>query len=125
MRKYIVGIAVVAVLFGGWIAWIHHWYKSLEPPGPTYGDVLTIVPEPQDPVVFKFQGREYLAVCGPWDTLPRFPSGPPMYVFDDQGNLVGWTPDIGDDDGFWGRWTPKVGHWSITREEALAWPRGK
>lgn len=33
-----------------------------------------------------------------------FASGPPVYIFDDAGTLVHWTPDNGDDPAFTGKW---------------------
>jgi hypothetical protein len=35
--------------------------------------------------------------------FPKFPSGPPIYIFDTKGQLVDWTPDEGDDGPFWRR----------------------
>jgi hypothetical protein len=116
--------AAVLALAAGWLVWVSRSYHALRPPGPTLGDLLGTLPEPKDPEVFAYHGREYLVVCGPFRLFPRVPSGPTVYVFDDAGQLVGWTPDIGDDTGFLSQWTPKDGHRTATRAEVMGWPRG-
>jgi hypothetical protein len=36
-------------------------------------------------------------VCiGPTMAFPALPSGPSCYVFDDQGQLFDWTPNVGE-----------------------------
>lgn len=109
---------------GGWLVWAVRDADALRPPGPTLGDLLGVLTEPEHSEVFAYKGREYLVVHGPIRPFPRVPSGPPVYVFDDSGRLVGWTLDVGDDNGFLSQWTPKEGSRIATRKEVEDWPRG-
>lgn len=49
-------------------------------------------------------GERFLLALGPLDTWLAFPSGPAAYVFNDDGDLVDWTRDIGDDAVFRDTW---------------------
>jgi hypothetical protein len=66
-------------------------------------------------------GQEYLALFGPAQAFPGFPSGGPVYIFDRAGRLVDWTPDEGDDEAFRLRWPGISPGRPIPPAEVSAW----
>jgi hypothetical protein len=122
IRRLVIHALIVLALFAAWVGWLGRWHTGITPRGPMLADLLVALPEPADAETFTCAGEPYLVVYGDMDMLPRFPSGPPAYVFDGTGRLVTWTADIGDHDGFMGEYTPKSGLRSATRAEVWAWP---
>jgi hypothetical protein len=54
------------------------------------------------------QGKQHIIAYGRASGL--LASGPPAYVFDDTGQLVDWSADIGDDPQFDERWNAQRLH---------------
>jgi hypothetical protein len=125
VRKVLVICAVCVALVAGWCLLVDRWHQSVQPVGHTLADQLAAMPELGWSEVFTFEDREYLAVAGVVEPYPRFPSGPPVYVFDRTGQLVDWTPDTGDDEEFHRRWLGSSGRRPVTRDEALRWPAAR
>jgi hypothetical protein len=121
MRNCLIAIALGLVLAGGWVALLKRWWQSVQPAGITLPAVLAKHPQPEERRVFAVEGREYLALFGPVRAFPRFPSGPPVYVFDRSGTLVDWTPDEGDDEKFKSRWPGFYGGRLVTGDEVENW----
>jgi hypothetical protein len=115
-------LAVILALFVVMAVLIAHWKESVAPGGDTLAECLQKMPEPARTEVFTQDGQDYLLLQGESQAFPRFPSGPPMYVFDRTGRLVDWTTDSGDDDAFWKRWPSAAEGRAISREEMLRWP---
>jgi len=122
MRKTVVILLVPVCLFGVWFLCVRAWYQSVQPAGPTLADHLTQRPAPEQSHLVVLDGQEYLALFGPIQTFPRFPSGWPVYVFDRSGRLVDWTPDEGDDEGFKQRWPGVFDGRAVSPDELAAWP---
>jgi hypothetical protein len=122
MRKALKAALVVIVLFAGWVLLLVRWVHLVQPAGPTLADHLAKMPPPEQRRVFTKGGREYLAVFGPIHVLARFPSGPPVYVFDDAGRLADWTPDEGEDPAFHRQWGPAFSGREVTQAEVNQWP---
>jgi hypothetical protein len=86
-------------------------------------DHLAYKAEPDEIYVYSLDGQEYVAVFGPYQGLPRIPTGPPVYIFDRNDRLTDWSPDIGDDERFGSRrLNAAYNGCRITREELVKWP---
>lgn len=62
-------------------------------------------------------GNAFFITHSPMDTWLAAPSGPAAYVFDENGRLVDWSNDMGDDPSFRKRWPPP--HENSSMEELL------
>lgn len=121
MRNCLIAIAIGLVLAGGWVALLKRWGQCVQPGGATLPAVLAKHPQPEERRVFAVEGREYLALFGPVRAFPRFPSGPPVYIFGRPGMLVDWTPDEGDDEEFKSRWPDLSSGRVVTGDEVANW----
>ena len=74
---------------------------------------------PRDVVSLEANEGEYWIAYGALDTWMATPSGSAAYVFDSEGILRDWTPDVGDDSGFQIRWTGKARKSSIEELKSL------
>lgn len=124
MRNFLIATALGLVLVGGWVVLLKRWWQSVQPGGATLPAVLAVHPQPEGRRVFDIEGSEYLALFGPVQPFPRFPSGPPVYVFDRSGALVDWTPDEGDDEEFKRRWPGFSSGRLIPQDELRNWMPG-
>jgi hypothetical protein len=122
MRQAAITVLVLIALFGGWMLWVRSWYRSVQPAGPTLAEHLDHRPAPHECRVVVRDAHKHLALFGPIQALPRFPSGPPVYIFDRAGQLVDWTPDVGDDEAFKRRWPGVFTGRAITLDEVTEWP---
>ena len=99
-------------------------YRSSIPQGETLADVLEVQPHPRQIVVFGHKERDHLWLEGPMWLIPGT-SGPPVYIIDDQGKLVDWTFDVGDDEEFkerFGGLGPPSEQRVLTLSELMNWP---
>lgn len=55
-----------------------------------------------------FRGADFWIAYAPMDYGLALPSGPAANVFDDQGRLVDWSADTGDDSRFPNNWPSKA-----------------
>jgi hypothetical protein len=115
-------VLVLGVLFGAWVYGVLRWGESVSPAGDTLADHLTHRPPPDRVTAFEVDGRKYVALFGPWQAFPRFPSGPPVYVFDVRGRLVDWCPDTGDA-YFNPKWHGAYRGRDVAAEELARWPK--
>jgi hypothetical protein len=122
--KALTKFLVLLVPLGGWMLVVRHDFNKLRPSGLTLTHHLATMPEPEGFRVISLNGRDYLAVQGPLRALLTFPSGPPVYVFDESGGLVDWFSDVGDDRSFNNRWPGVSTGRSVTRQEAMRWAGG-
>ena len=120
MRRKIVIATTLLCLVACWFLWVNLWYYSIKPL-PTLAQHLASRPEPIKQLLVTKSGKDYLYLCGPVDILPRFPSGGPIYIFNEQGKLEDWTPDSGDDDAFHLRWNDITAKSPATTSEVKAW----
>lgn len=123
-KKALVIAGIVSVLIGVWIHHLHRWCESVQPGGSTLAEVLAKLPDPVAGRAFTQDGHQYLALLGPVQTYPKFPSGPPVYIFDSTGQLIDWTADEGDDEAFRSRWSTFFRGRALTPQELHAWPNG-
>ena len=122
LRKALLGFVGFVALVAFWLFLVHRWGESIAPGGETLADCLAKMPEPGRVEVFTQEGQQYLLLWGSWEAFPRFPSGPPLYVFDRSGRLVDWVADSGDSDAWWQRWPGLQKGQQISREEMMRWP---
>lgn len=123
-RKLINAVcAVIAfvLLFAAFIYYETLGVKAVKPPpGLTNLIAFTEVMQTRELHSFTFQGRTHFVATGnPKDSI-WIVSGPPAYVFDENGFLVDWTRETGDDPAFaerWGRFHAKK---KTTKAEADA-----
>jgi hypothetical protein len=79
---------------------------------------------PREIGFFVHNGKDYLGWKGPRMHGCTLPSGSPSYVFDDNGYLVDWTFDDGDDPAYRARWGGFGGWRPTTNNDAKArWPK--
>ena len=123
-KKLFVVAGIVSVLLGVWVHHLHRWCQSVQPGGTTLAEVLAKLPERADGRAFTQDGPQYLALSGPIQAYPKFPSGPPVYIFDHTGQLIDWTVDEGDDEAFKTRWPTFFRGRALTPQELHAWPDG-
>ena len=101
-------IAVVALLPTYWIGSEVYYACQISPHGiATVSDFFKQFGEPKSIYTVK-QGEKYyyefVGFLPPPKLLGALPSGPPAYVFDQQGHFVNWCSDIGDNDVFHQQW---------------------
>jgi hypothetical protein len=94
--KVAVALIVILALFGVWMGAVFHWLRTVSPGGSTLAPCLEKLGASVSAAVFVHDGNEFLLLVGESRAFPRFPSGPPHYVFDRTGALVDWVPDSGD-----------------------------
>jgi hypothetical protein len=124
LRKIIVNLLVLASLVAGWLLWVILWAGSIKPGGSTLAEHLAQRPKPERSRAAIVNGKQYLFLDGPWEMFPCFPSGPPAYVFDRDGNLVDWTPIRGDSPNFDLRWPEYFGNArEVSAEELAEWSK--
>ena len=121
LRLTTVVVLLFLGLFGAWLYELGRWSDSVVPAGDTLADHLAHRSPPYRARVFEVAGQEYVAVFGPWRVSPRFPSGPPVYVYDQQGRLVDWCGDTGDG-GLNPKWNGAYQGREITPAELAQWP---
>ncbi len=123
LKKALITLAVVIILLGVWIFFAVLWYQSVTPGGPTLTEHLTKFPAPERQRAFTQDGQKYLVLDGALHPLPRFPSGPPLYIFDSSGLLADWTPDSGDSGDFFKKWPGILDATRIEPLEFAKWQR--
>ncbi|WP_406694075.1 hypothetical protein V5E97_23820 [Singulisphaera sp. Ch08] len=100
------GLAVLVLLTLVLGSFIHEAVVDLRnaPPSPncTLAQLRERVPPPSHLAVVLQQGTQRIVWIGP---LPPYTirSGPPCYVFDARGRLLGWSPQTGEG-GRWDEW---------------------
>lgn len=125
MRKLLLLLLIPVALFLGWMYWLDRWAESLAPAGTTLAEHLENMPAPDYARKLTVAGRDYLFLENWSEPLPRFPSGPAVYVFDDAGKLVEWELDIDEIPEFHERWPGYQASPRIAPEKCQAWPGGK
>lgn len=124
-RRTIANAALVVLMLGGalagWIVLCVSSYETVQPRGQTFREHLASMPEPVEYRTIRADGREHLAVVGSPQPFPRFPSGPPIYIFDAAGVLVDHTVDSGDDPAFHARWPGAYDGQKLDRAGAERW----
>lgn len=53
---------------------------------------------------FKKENKTYYQVIGQHRSKWAIYAGPPAYIFDAQGNLTDWCPDLGEGSDYYRRW---------------------
>jgi hypothetical protein len=114
-----------AGLFVGWLLSIRDWQHRMHPAGTTLAEHLSQRPTAETQRLVDADGTKYLALIGPSESFPRFPSGPPVYLFDASGNLVDWSADEGDDPEFHRRWPNLYTGPLLTPDDVRNWAEAK
>ena len=91
-------LLVVVVLVGSYMAFCFYERNRVTPPDEacSWETFLASMPPPREAWVFHVGGRQYVEVRGPMPSQWTFPSGPPSYVFNQDGILVDWAYDRGE-----------------------------
>jgi hypothetical protein len=104
-----------------WIRSEARYSRAIRPPAGATNIVLFLKSRPDStrPLLFTNEGRVYLEISRPISNPGlALPSGPPAYIFDSSGDLVDWTPDLGDDPKFHSKWSGLTNATAITFGEA-------
>jgi len=123
LKKTLLTLAVLIALIGVWAIFAAMWYQSVTPGGRTLAEHLTKFPSPERQREFIQGGQKFLVLNGLLHQLPRFPSGPPLYIFDSSGLLADWTPDSGDSDDFFNKWPGILNATRLEPQEFAKWQR--
>lgn len=127
-RWRVLSAALIAAAAGGLIAW---FAACLYHTGASAPSALGATIEVQRAEILRratsihilvMDGRRWYCVIGPLPPTWTLPSGPPCYIFDDAGNLVDWTADVGESGGFRRRWPISAGAAPLATEEASRIP---
>ena len=62
---------------------------------------IEIMPQPKSAFTFTYENRTFIGLVGNRSVFPSFPSGDPIYIFDDTGSLVHWTIDNLESNSIW------------------------
>lgn len=127
-RRRVLSAALIAAAAGGLIAW---FAACLYQTGASAPSALGATIEVQRAEILRratsirlleIDSRRWYFVTGPLAPTWTLPSGPPCYIFDDAGNLVDWTADLGDSGEFQQRWPISAGAAPLATEEASRIP---
>lgn len=127
-RRRVLSAALIAAAAGGLIAWfaacLYHMGASAPSAlGATIEEQRAeILRRATNIHILEIDGRRWYYVIGPLAPAWTLPSGPPCYVFDDAGNLVDWTADVGDSGEFRRRWPISASASPLSTEEASRIP---
>jgi len=104
-------VAILLALFAAlFFAWLHsEWTRAKTTnraaSATNLVSFLRIEPQPRVIRKFSYNGRTHLEILGnaaaPGLSLP---SSPPAYIFDQQGRLLDWASDPGDNPSFAAKW---------------------
>jgi len=100
-------VILLVLLVGGtsiYASALRRYYRHLTPTSRLLREFARAMPSPQDVFLLERNGRVYVEVVGPSAPTWVVASGWPVYVFDETGNLIAWTPDDGEDPDFCKRW---------------------
>lgn len=115
-KKWVaIGILLAPVLI--WISSEIHYASSIRPRGVgTVADHYERFGEPSRISRITRDGTNYYQLSGRPPGLPwlAFPSSAPVYVYDEAGRFVDWSPDPGDRPAYRKRW-PQTGAQSVER----------
>jgi hypothetical protein len=129
MRKKIAILAALLVgLFGVWIYSEQKWVRAVCPPESATNLMVFLEarPHPQQILKFTYGGKTHIEVIGkPVTFFLSLPSGPPAYIFNENGVLVDWSRDVGDNPSFGNRWGGFSNAITISVEESKQLKRVK
>jgi hypothetical protein len=118
-------VPVIGIL-GAWGLCVYHEYEKARPSSSAicFAQFASEMSEPKQIGFFAHGGKDYLEWKGPLMHWCVLPSGSPSYIFDENGCLVDWTFDDGDDPAYRARWGG-FGGWSpTTKNDAQErWPK--
>lgn len=107
MKRNVAIVAVLTCLLGVWIYSEKKGVRAIRPPVGITNLVAFLETKPQVRQIRKFtyNGNTHFEVIGkPATSLLSLPSGPPAYIFSENGTLADWSRDIGDNPSFVSRW---------------------
>ena len=114
MKKRLLGYLsgpLAVVFFGVFLFFVWCWVAGIEEkklcPPDEAGNIpgfLKWMPTPVSSDRFEFDGRTFYVLRGSLQARFRVPSGPPVYVFDEQGKMVDWCSDEGENANIHERW---------------------
>ena len=115
-------LGIFLVLAAGvWYYFAKREYQKTVPKTETLAGHFESMPEPEQYWIFKKNWEEYLGVVGPRRATISFPSCSPVYIFDNDGKLIAWTSDHGDDTHFSERWGMVFNGKNVDRLTSKAW----
>ncbi len=103
-------LVFVSLLATGYIAAEICWTRINSPVGrfTTVAGYLAQGRMPSRVELCSIRGGDFWVAYAPMNYGLALPSGPAAYVFDDQGRLVDWSADTGDDSRFTFNWPSKA-----------------
>ena len=105
--KRLCGLIIVVVLIGGYLTAEFVSHRRVNPTGhaSNLNEYLGWRPSAEQFAAVEVDGKPHVIAYGPMSSWLMLSSGPSAYVFDDNGRLVDWSSDIGDDPQFDERWS--------------------
>ena len=85
----------------------------------TIDQYLLRMPPPEKVFLVERDGEPYYIFVGPLPPWPAVASGHPRYVFDREGYVVDWTPDVGGDSGYIDRWSRAISQGNVGVDDAV------
>lgn len=95
-KEWLPLVALGVALFVGHVVYKGRAYAALAPRANTLAALGGCKGAGQELLAIDHDGTRSLVCRGPRAGLLALPSGPAVYVFDEHGVLVDWTPDVGD-----------------------------
>lgn len=110
LRSVVLPTVIVILLAMGYMAAEIRWARINSPAGKftTLAGYLAQGRLPSRVEICSIRGADFWIAYAPMDYGLALPSGPAANVFDDQGRLVDWSADTGDDSRFGYDWPSKA-----------------
>lgn len=129
LKKAIIFVAAVACFFAVWYFEEHRRAAAVRPPaGATnLASFLQIKANAVNRIrSLKRNETNYFEVIGRPTVSPlSVASGPPAYIFDENGQMIDWAADRGENSSFVRKWGTLSNATYITPEEAIALSNNK
>ena len=107
IKKTTITVAVLVCIVAIWIYAEKENAQAVRPPasGTNLVSFLEERSEVSSVRKFNYNGKLHVEVIGkPHASALSVPSGPPAYIFDENGAFVDWCGDIGDNPSFIKKW---------------------
>ena len=104
--EWIIVLLIFVLPACGWLLSEVRWSRINNPNGKftTVHEYLAHGRQPGRVTKVQKDGRIFFIAHSPMDTWLAVPSGPAVYVFDENGQMVEWSWDTGDDPQFQKKW---------------------
>jgi len=104
--EILVVLLIVVLPACGWLLSEMRW-SSINTPNGRFANVREYIEHGRQPsrvVKVEKEGKTFFIAHSPMDTWLAVPSGPAAYVFNEAGQMLEWSRDMGDDPSFQKKW---------------------